>query len=218
MEDLDWRTSTAGTKTRVAMWLHAEVGEGGAFTKAQLREAFPGVEQVDRRMRDLRSEGWQIDTYRIDRSLASDELRLVRVGGAVWDPTYRSVTASAPTAKARAATLLADGFICVYCGISGGETYPDEPLRTAKLSAARRSESSEGSSALVTLCDRCLAGQTAVSEEDWKTEFERLGMAEQQLLRDWARNERPVSRVLRLWSQYLRLPEDKRRALCELLR
>ena len=215
MDDFDWRTSTAGTKTRVAMWLHTEVGEGGAFTKAQLRESFPGVEQVDRRMRDLRSEGWQIDTYRTDRSLASDELRLVKEGGSVWDHNYRSKSASAPSAKERAATLLADGFMCVYCGISGGEAYPDERLRTAKLSAVRGSMGSGASSSLVTVCDRCMVGSVGVSEKDWRTEFENLATPDQQLLRALAVDGRPVGRVLRLWSQYLHLSPDARRVLRE---
>lgn len=53
----DWRTHQAGTRVRVALWLHSEVPVGSSFTKAQLRDAFPGVEQVDRRMRDLRASG-----------------------------------------------------------------------------------------------------------------------------------------------------------------
>ena len=75
MDVPDWRTSRTGSKTRVALWLVAEVGAGGTFTKADLRAAFPAIEQVDRRMRDLRTEGWVIATYREDRSLAADELR-----------------------------------------------------------------------------------------------------------------------------------------------
>ncbi len=60
----DWRDGTLGTRVRVALWLASEVGEGGTFRKQQLRDAMPGVEQIDRRMRDLRPAGWEILTYR----------------------------------------------------------------------------------------------------------------------------------------------------------
>src|SRR4051794_13683960 len=86
-------TSTKhGTKIRVALWLLSVVGEGHLFTKAQLRDAFPGVEQVDRRMRDLRPHGWQLLTNREDASLSPDELRFVKAGEEVWDPRKASVT------------------------------------------------------------------------------------------------------------------------------
>src|SRR3954452_13389047 len=106
----DWKTSTKGTRVRVALWLHSEVGDGGTFKKAQLREAFPGVEQIDRRMRDLRAEGWVLATYREDRSLEPDELRLVQVGGRVGEPTYRSRQSSTITDKERKAVFAADNY------------------------------------------------------------------------------------------------------------
>src|SRR3954468_17866908 len=102
MDVPDWRTSGAGSKIRVALWLVAAVGTGGTFTKADLRAAFPAVEQVDRRMRDLRADGWVIATYREDRSLASDELRLVRVGAPVWETGYRPRSRAVPARERRA--------------------------------------------------------------------------------------------------------------------
>jgi hypothetical protein len=61
-----------------ALWLAAEVGEGGVFTKEQVRQAFPGISQADRRIRDLRDYGWVIHTNTDDASLASGEQRLVK--------------------------------------------------------------------------------------------------------------------------------------------
>lgn len=55
--DLDWRNADLGTRVRVALWLRDEIGEGGTFSKAALRAAISGAEQVDRRMRDLRPHG-----------------------------------------------------------------------------------------------------------------------------------------------------------------
>ena len=133
----DWRTSSKGTRVRVALWLHTEIKPGGSFTKQQLREAFPRVEQVDRRMRGLRPEGWVITTYREDRSLAVDELRLVAEGGPVWEENYRSREQLSVTDRQRQAVFAADNYSCIYCGIGPGEAYADDPLRTAKLTLAR---------------------------------------------------------------------------------
>lgn len=105
-------------------------GPGGAFTKQQMRTALSTPqkeeqdEQLDRRMRDLRPEGWVITTYREDRTLNPNQLRLVTEGGAVWQPGYRSLKQGVPTAKQRQATFAADDYRCRFCGIGAGEPYP----------------------------------------------------------------------------------------------
>jgi len=210
----DWRISRAGTRIRVALWLFTEVGEGGTFSKAQLRGAFPGIEQIDRRMRDLRPEGWQIWTYREDRSLAADELRLVTVGGRVWEPGYRSRQTSVSDAD-RARALEADGYACRMCGISAGETYADDRLRAAKLSVERSARPGGDALYLRTLCERCMAG---VSARDVTTEAESLAADVPQLpdsaLEEFVRWVSAGQRGRRpaevLWSRYCALPHEAR--------
>lgn len=85
----DWTNEGMSSMVRVALWLLAEVGEGGVFAKEQLRAAFPDVTQIDRRMRDLRDYGWQIHTHRDDVSLKMTEQRFVRAGEAIWEPGVR---------------------------------------------------------------------------------------------------------------------------------
>jgi hypothetical protein len=209
----DWATSRAGTRIRVALWLQAEVGVGGVFTKAQLRDAFPNVEQIDRRMRDLRPEGWIITTYREDRSLAVDELRLVHQGGSVWERGYVSKQSTAVTATERRAIFASDNYACVYCGITGGETYPEESLRTAKLGVARSVAVGSGQTQLVTICDRChAAGPGELPSIDaMVAAIERLEPDQQRVLRTWvSQGSKPQTQTESLWGQYRRLPRDGR--------
>lgn len=212
----DWATSTAGSKIRVALWLASEIRPGGTFTKAQLRDAFPSVEQIDRRMRDLRGEGWVIATYREDRSLALDELRLVTIGGPVWEKGYRS-RASSDIEASRRATLAADDYLCRYCGIGAGEPYPEDPLRTAKLSVATV-ETSAGRAGL-TLCDRCLRSASAAEPVADVLDAVRALPAEARAsFREWVRDDqRPRTLLEELWSRYRRLPADARTQVEHLL-
>lgn len=216
----DWRTSSAGAKVRVALWLHAEIGGGGTFTKQDLRNAFPNVEQIDRRMRDLRDEDWVINTYREDRALAVDELRLVKEGGRVWEPTYRSRQQGALTDKQRQAVFAADNYLCLYCGISGGEAYPDQPLRTAKLTARQVTPPSGGSAQLATCCDRCRAGEPAGGTAAALLEqAESLAPDQRVRLERWVDcGSRERLAELELWAQYRRLPATEREAFRSALR
>lgn len=207
----DWRRSTAGARTRVALWLVAEIAEGGRFTKADLRDAFPAVEQVDRRMRDLRKEGWVIATYREDRSLAPDELRLVTVGGPVWEDGYRSRAESALTDKQRQAVFAADGFACVLCGIAAGDVYPDDALQRAKLTVARLR--TDGAAAgLRTVCSRChAADKNPEPDPTILDDIAQLPPDERADLTRWIHaGRRATSRAEVVWHRYRRLGNSQR--------
>lgn len=208
----DWKTSTRGARVRVALWLHSEVGANGVFTKAQLRTAFPSIEQIDRRMRDLRAEGWVIATYREDASLAPDELRLVQLGGAVWDPSYKSKVQSTLSDKERQNIFAADGYMCVHCGISGGETYVDDPLRTAKLTVSRVASADGESTQLATSCDRChVASRGDAVADDLGPAVQALSDEQRTRLLQWIRSgTRSTTSEERVWARYRRLPQAAR--------
>ncbi len=169
-------------------------------------------------MRDLRAEGWVLTTYREDRSLAADELRLVSLGGSVWEPGYRSrASSSSVSDKLRKEIFAADGFVCLYCGIGGGEVYPDDPIRTAKLMIARAQPADDGAPRLATVCDRCQVGPRedesgtailrAVGELDPESR-ERFGT--------WVlRGARERDALAELWAAYRRLPASDRARIRE---
>src|SRR5688500_10774854 len=85
----DWRDDRFGTMIRSGLWLVTVVGEGNIFTKQELRDAFPGVSQVDRRVRDLRKYGWKIYANTEDAQLHTEEQRFVAQGVPVWDQQAR---------------------------------------------------------------------------------------------------------------------------------
>lgn len=212
----DWRTAPIGTRSRVALWLTSEVGADGVFTKAQLRDAFPNVEQIDRRMRDLRTEGWVIATYREDRTLEPDELRLVKRGGDVWVRGYQAQQAAAVPDKVRNATISADGFRCVRCGIGAGDAYVDDLHHRAQLSVFKAGADTEGrpGQQLITLCDRCRrglveAGATTAEQLLWL--LKRLDADQLLRFKGWVRFDvRQQDPASALWAMYRQLPAEQR--------
>jgi hypothetical protein len=215
----DWRNAKGGTRIRVGLWLLTEVGEGGTFTKARLRLAFPGVEQVDRRMRDLRDDGWIIHTNREDPMLVSDELRLVSAGSPVWSSGSHA-RRSTLSAKQRSEVLSRAGWACALCGIGGGEPYADEPLRRAKLVVAQIVGVQPDERDLQARCDRCHSGRDKDAEGAamFLSAYERLSVEDRRSVEQWvAAGRRPRAPAEEAWSIFAHLPEDAQYALREKL-
>lgn len=197
-----------GSMVRAALWLVQIIGEGNTFTKEQLRAAFPGVSQIDRRVRDLRDFGWILDTNASDATLTSDEQRFVQRGVDVWNPADRRAAVrneATVTSKDRQATFAADGYQCVICGIAGGEGYPDKPSETAILSVGRRTTEVEGEQlvTLMTECKRCRSGVVgrSYSVSEVRALVDELSDDERRKLRRWlARGTRGTTALDRAWS------------------
>ncbi|TDD29998.1 hypothetical protein E1218_02385 [Kribbella turkmenica] len=208
----------AGTMIKGALWLAAEVGEGGVFTKEQVRQAFPGISQADRRIRDLRDYGWVIHTNTDDASLASGEQRLVKIGTAVWDSNARREAAiTTVSAKQRQATLAADNYQCSNCGIAGGEPYPEAPHQTAVLSVTLRTVAlPDGTDAeqLVTLCKFCRAGTERSDRADigrLLSDIRNLDKVDQDRIYRWIRRgHRGPTPLDRAWTTYRRMPTESK--------
>lgn len=219
----DWRDQSFGTRVRVALWLATEVGEGNRFRKEQLREAMPGVEQIDRRMRDLRPAQWQILTYRDRSGLAPDELLLEKIGLPVWDKEHRAAGLRVINARTRRAVMDRDGNRCVRCGILAGESYPAEPGTTARLTLGHVNPHKHGSGAtagdLVTECARCnetvkhLTGAQLTPDQVWDRITE-LGKADKVKLLAWAmKGSREATPLERAASLLFQLPVVQREDL-----
>lgn len=220
-----WEDPALGTMKRVALWLVAVVGEGNVFTKEDLRLAFPGISQVDRRMRDLRDFDWEIATNREDYGLDPHEQRFVKPGIPVWEPgkATRPRGTIAIGAGKRREIIARDGNMCRSCGITPGTTY-DDTDETAQLDIARRQVRREdGTTAveLITECQRCrLGGHKLMADPQAVLRaIDSLSAQERRALAGWTeageRDFRPIERV---WGDYQSLPEESRAAVREALR
>lgn len=219
----DWRDSSLGGRIRVALWLYNEVGEGQRFSKQRLRSAIPNVEQIDRRMRDLRPAGWVIKTYRDMAGLSPDELYLETIGDHVWEPGKRSSGLRMISGRVRRDVMDRDHHRCVRCGISSGEEYPDDPGSRARLTLGHVNPHKYGSSAdpedLVTECARC--NETAKqftpaqfsAEQVWDTILELPTKDKLKILAWMARDRRPMSSAERAWAHFRQLPAAQREDL-----
>ena len=217
-----WQTANAGSMVRAALWLAQEVGEGGTFRKSELREAFPAIQQIDRRARDLRKHGWVISTSQDDLSLRADEQRLVRIGAPVWEPKARRRTgAPKPVSPSeRRATLAADDYACRACGVGAGEPFPDDPVQTAKLSVSRVPAGDQ--TVLVSLCSRCRAPEApdgAALADAVRSAIDALPADSQATMLEWMRRgERRRTSLDRAWSRWRALPAELRDELHDELR
>lgn len=220
LEDVVWTNDKLGTRIRVALWLYTEIGEGQRFSKQQLRKAIPDVEQIDRRMRDLRPAGWIIKTYRDMASLSADELFLEKVGTHVWKPGQRSVGLRAISGKVRREVMERDGHRCVRCGVSAGEEYFDDPGSYARLTLGHVTPHKHGSGAqledLVTECARCnettkhLTGVQFSAEQVWDR-IQELPKKEKIKLLAWmAAGRRATTDTEQIWARYRQLPAAHR--------
>jgi hypothetical protein len=212
----------AGTMVRTALWLVQVVGIGNVFTKGLHRDAFEGIAQADRRLRDLRAYGWVFHTSREDVTLRPDEQRFVKMGDEVWQADSRAATRGVEvSSKQRRAALSASGYLCVSCGIAGGELYHDVRNQAAVLSVSRYGYvQPDGSvaSMMVPECGRCRAGSTHLQTLVTSLLVRSRGLtgAEQAELRNWL-EVGPVDAAERVRMSLLVLPPAVRRLIAELL-
>lgn len=201
-----------------ALWLLQEVGVGNVFTKADIRTAFPGAAQADRRIRDLRDYGWVLHTRADDATLLREQTRFVAAGADVWDRRARRGAGPEKglSGKDRDAVMARDGFMCTVCGISGAEEYPDDNTQTAVLSVTKQllSGPDDGSvGAYVTVCKRCKSGRAGQRVDPLRVEraIEELDEADRQLVRQWIQSgRRTISLAERAWAMYQSLPPEAR--------
>lgn len=154
-----------GDERKIAAWLAFNVKEGETFTMRDLRRAIGrddtpnAAEQLNRRLRNLRPDGWTVHSYLDDASLPADTYRLKGIG---WHPGLGTARPGKSTISnsMRRRVLDRDGRRCVVCGVGEGEPYPGEPGTAAVLTAGHRVPGQRDSrirsdDELQTECKRC---------------------------------------------------------------
>lgn len=216
------------SKKRAALYLYQAVGEGNRFLKTDLRDAVPGVEQIDRRMRDLRDDGWIIKNYRDDPTLAPNELLLEKVGTHVWDPTAQKKRERAISAATRRQVFDRDSNCCVVCGIGAGEEYVDRPGTRARMTIGHVLPRSMGGSDAIdnlrtecAMCNETARDLTATPVDPARVLrlVRELPRSEKRLLAKWSElGRRDFTEAERIWAQLRQIPLSARKEIDDHLR
>ena len=113
-------------KARIGQYFLDHVGE--VVTIAEIRKA-SGIQSAPRRVRELREEGWPIDTHNDDARLKPGEYRLTD------KPPPRELRRKPRriSKRIRAQVLDRDGSTCQLCGAGVGDDDPLDPSRTIRL-------------------------------------------------------------------------------------
>ena len=194
-------------------WIRS-VGVGVVFTHADIQAAFPGVGQIDRRVRDLRGSGWSIVTNRQDKNLRPGQLRCDQFGVDHRTP--------GPTDSVRLAVIVRDHRQCQVCGVIAGHPYPDEPGRTAHIDAAYRTGArSYAAAAWEARCDRCFGADngrpTGDADQVWAA-INELSGEDKETLRAWMEiGRRPIDNAEVAFADVCSLPPAERERIAESL-
>jgi hypothetical protein len=204
------------SRAKLAYYLAREVGEARIFTMSAVREALPNVNQIDRRMRELREVGWEIRTYRDRTTLAPNEYLLETIGDRIWEPTYVPVRKAGISAVTRRKVFERDGNRCRECGIGAGEEYADRPGHRARMTIGhwvpKLRGGSDGLDNLRTECAMCNEPskdltETPVDSSLVKAQVKQLSRKERERLMKWVlADRRTFDNVEEVWANYRRLP------------
>ncbi len=192
-------TSTTGGAGRHELgdWIRS-IGVGVVFTRADIEAAFPGVGQIDRRVRGLRESGWTIVTNRQDKNLRPGQLRCDQFGVDHRTP--------GPTDYVRRAVILRDRRQCQVCGIIAGHPYPGEPDSAANIEAARRTGArGYAASAWEARCGRCFGADnghpTGDADHVWSA-IDELSREDKETLLAWMEiGRRPIDNTEALFAE-----------------
>ena len=196
----------------VGQWIVQNVGIGHTFTIEDLRRAFPGVNQVDRRMRDLRPMGWELP------HVGGGLYRLVKVGGT--EPVKQV------SQRVRREVFDAAQWRCQVCGVGAGEPYPDDPDTLCKLQLGHwvpkgQAGHSDSPANLRAECQKCNEGirdkqGAVVTAASVRARAIALPKAKRRQLVEWMQlQRREQDAAEKLWYEWRQLPPVEQAALLD---
>ncbi|WP_167140211.1 HNH endonuclease [Diaminobutyricimonas sp. TR449] len=221
-----------GGERRLAAWLAFNVEVGETFTMPELRAALgDGVvpneaEHLNRRLRKLREDGWELPTRKDDGSLPPGVYRLDAKG---WHPGEGDrPRGNSVSQGVRRRVLDRDNSRCVHCGVAAGEPYPGEPETSAVITIGHRVPNAHGGSSsdlnnLQAECKRCnepvrQALRSPETLEELRPDVLSLKGDEAKKLESWLlAGHRLRDRVDAIYDRVRRLSAGEREELKEIL-
>lgn len=178
------------SKQKLLDFLLTNVGK--TASSAELRDVADGAVEFARRLRELRAEGWQIETVKDDPKLKKDQyvLRSGEKGKAI--SFAREISK-----ETRARVLERNGYTCQMCGVAAGDMHPHNG-RQASLHMGHIVDKSKGgsddASNLRALCSVCNEGLQNIKpmppkSRDLLVHLRRADRAAQKTAFEWLRKK-----------------------------
>lgn len=227
-----WQLPTLGGARRIAayLWFNKQVGD--RFTMSELRTALStgdapeASEHLNRRLRDLRPQGWIIPSYQDRADLEVDQYELEVKGYRTW--LGEGNPANNVSATLRRQVMERDGHRCTLCGVGAGEPYPGLPNSSARMTVGHMRPNARGGKPSMTnlrtecsLCNEPLRDslRNAETADEVRAALKRLGREDRATLRRWidiGHLERTEIQVL--FDRVRQLSQEDRKAIAEGLR
>ncbi len=179
--------SRSSSKGKVAQFFVDNLGK--IVESREIQAAADGAVQYSRRLRELRADGWKIQSHADTTELKPGQYRLIEM-----PPEKKPVTFSSTISqKLRAEVLDRNGFTCQMCGVTPGDI-DVVTGRKVRLHIGHIKDKSLGGkdelSNLRTLCSSCNQGAKNVTQEKPTTiwllgQVRRAGQDEQRAVLEW---------------------------------
>lgn len=184
------RGTVPSSKQRLLNFLRHNVGK--VLTSRQLQRASGGAVEFGRRLRELREEGWPVETHRDDTTLRPGQwiLRSVKKREHVK-------FAGTVSREIRARVLERNGYTCQMCGIAAGDLHPHDGCR-ATLHMAHILDKSKGGKPVMenlkAFCSVCNEGAQNIqpvppTTRDVLATIRRADLGAQKRAYAWLRNK-----------------------------
>ncbi|MGV0596365.1 HNH endonuclease [Mycolicibacterium porcinum] len=215
------RSQDFGVERKLAAWLRFNKSVGETFTTREARAALGEQyrpnddEHFQRRLRQLRKDGWDIPSSKYDASLTREQYRVDKFG---WYPGCGHERKTRPSVSKRKTRAIfdRDGWRCVVCGAGSGEPRPSNSDKAVRLTIGHVLSDNYGGSAdirnLRTECSDCnepirSEGKKPETPEELETAIRALKKADRLRLAQWIESRRYIRGAAEeVYDRYRQLP------------